>query len=951
MPRRFPFLRHALLLFVVGFWPTVLQAQPDKEPPPQLLIRSARVDLPNGAIALSGINFGQTAGKITLNWLELGVASWTPTDITAYGIPTNLAPGTYILTVSRGPATTQNNTFDVTIGATGPAGSPGAKGDKGEPGVSDPVSLYPILDPRYAKLFAPNVFSAAASNVFNGVSTFLAPSTFTVTTGAPAIQATSTGLAVRAVSTGGASAVFAESTSAPAVFGRSTVGPGAGVHGENTGSGSGVFGKTSGTSVAAGVTGVSTSGSGVHGETSTGSGVFGSSQTASGVIGRSATAHGVIGNSLATSGAGVGVAGLTASPTGYGVQGFANALTGGTAILGISNATSGFTTGVQAFADKSPDGVGVGATGAQFGVFATANGTPTAGRGVTGVQGQATATSGWANGVQGTTQSQEGVGVFGSSPGSGVMGFSRALACSGIDATKVCNGVLGQADATNGLAFGVQGLAEHTKAPAGPGGQGGVGVLGRAGWVGGMFQVTSLTNSNILIGTVQDGPWPAPSTTVFRVDATGAVHANAYRDLAGNPMPSGGDITGVAAGTGLSGGGTTGDVSLALNTAFTDSRYAPVLHGHDVSQISNAARLAANTFTGTQTIDTGNLDLRAGNIMKNGVPFLHNFGTSNTFLGVAAGNMTMTGSGNTAIGSSALAFNTQGNSNTATGTNALFRNTTGGGNTASGHFSMNFNTTGDSNMASGYFSLSNNTTGGQNTATGVSALSGNTTGSGNTASGLAALQNNNGSNNVAVGVGAGRDATTGSNNIYLGANVLGVAGETNTMYLGKQGTQTKTVIAGIRGITTVNADAIAVMIDSTGQLGTVSSSRRFKEDIHDMGEASRRLLQLRPVTFRYTQAYGDGSKPVQYGLIAEEVAEVYPDLVVHASDGQVETVQYDKVNAMLLNEVQKQHRQIAAQAAQIEALRSKNDGLSEQFAALAARLRGLEDEQISARQR
>ena len=139
-----------------------------------------------------------------------------------------------------------------------------------------------------------------------------------------------------------------------------------------------------------------------------------------------------------------------------------------------------------------------------------------------------------------------------------------------------------------------------------------------------------------------------------------------------------------------------------------------------------------------------------------------------------------------------------------------------------------------------------------------------------------------------------------SNNIYVGAEVRGVAGESNTIYLGKQGTQTKTVIAGIRGITTVNADAIPVLIDSAGQLGTISSSIRFKEDIRDMADTSRKVLDLRPVTFRYTQAYGDGSKPIQYGLIAEEVAEVFPELAVRNAAGEVDTVHYETLNVLLL---------------------------------------------------
>jgi Chaperone of endosialidase/Bacterial Ig domain len=420
------------------------------------------------------------------------------------------------------------------------------------------------------------------------------------------------------------------------------------------------------------------------------------------------------------------------------------------------------------------------------------------------------------------------------------------------------------------------------------------------------------------------------------------------------------------------------------------------------------ATLGANTFTGTQTIDGGNLDLdpssaTSGNVTKSGLPFLHNLGFKNTFLGVNAGLVTTSAGGNTAVGADALRNASTGSSNTAIGYDALLSNTSGSSNTAAGGSAMFFNTTGMQNTATGYLAMRDNRTGSGNTSVGQSALqrgdgtsntaigshtmaggmgfftgsentaiggqalrelaSGanntaagfgallfNSDGSNNTANGYRALFSNTvGANNVAAGAFAGVSLVTGSNNIYLGANVLGTPGESNTMYLGAQGIQAKAFIAGVRGITTVNPDAIAVVIDSAGQLGTISSSRRFKEDIKDMAGVSEGLFRLRPVTFRYKQAYGDGSKPLQYGLVAEEVAEVYPELVVHTATGQVETVQYDKLNTMLLNEVQKQHRRLAAQAEQIRALASDNQALLERFAALAVRLQLIEREQASTR--
>jgi trimeric autotransporter adhesin len=343
------------------------------------------------------------------------------------------------------------------------------------------------------------------------------------------------------------------------------------------------------------------------------------------------------------------------------------------------------------------------------------------------------------------------------------------------------------------------------------------------------------------------------------------------------------------------------------------------------------AGLGANTFGATQTIDNGNLDLDAststtGLITKNGARFLHDFGQRNAFLGGNSGNFTMTGTENTAVGWSTLSSNSGGFINTAVGSYALLNNLTGASNTAMGWAALSNNTTGFENTANGQSALSFNTSGFWNTAVGKTALFKNTIGSRNTGVGVSALQETTGTRNVALGYGAGWESTSGSNNIYLGAEVFGVAGESNTIYLGKVGTQTKTFIAGVRSTTTVNPDAIAVMIDSAGQLGTVSSSRRFKEDIHDMPMSLvDRLLQLRPVTFRYTQAYADGSKPIQYGLVAEEVAEVFPELAVRNAAGEIETVHYETLNVLLLKQFQEQQARLVQQQATVVEQQKHNE--------------------------
>src|SRR5262245_59571031 len=271
--------------------------------------------------------------------------------------------------------------------------------------------------------------------------------------------------------------------------------------------------------------------------------------------------------------------------------------------------------------------------------------------------------------------------------------------------------------------------------------------------------------------------------------------------------------------------------------------------------------------------------------------------------------------GNTFLGDDALIQDTTGLDNTAIGSNALLNNTTGSYNTASGFQTLLNNTIGTFNTATGRDALNGNTTGSSNTAVGVEALISNTSGNSNTAIGVVALLNNNGDNNIAVGANAGINLTTGSNNIHIGN--AGATAESRTIRIGTRGTQRDTFIAGISGVTVANG--VGVIIDANGHVGTMVSSARFNDDIKPMDKASEALLALKPVIFRYKHELDPAGMP-QFGLVAEEVANVNPDLVARDYDGKPYSVRYEAVNAMLLNEFLKQHRKVEEQQRKIESL-------------------------------
>jgi hypothetical protein len=311
--------------------------------------------------------------------------------------------------------------------------------------------------------------------------------------------------------------------------------------------------------------------------------------------------------------------------------------------------------------------------------------------------------------------------------------------------------------------------------------------------------------------------------------------------------------------------------------------------------------------------------------------------------GVGAGTLLVnTADENTAIGAGALLSNTVGEENTATGAFALFSNTTGNVNTAMGASALLSNTTGFDNTAAGQDALFANTSGQDNTAIGFGALSNNPSGNFNTAVGSIALLDGTGGGNTAIGYGALSAKTSGSDNTAIGSNALSFStGNENTAlgtFAGNFVTTASNVICiGTPGANVedscfigniyfnvqpiVGTDPDSVTITSSGRLGRGNvSSRRYKHDIQPMKKASEALYALKPASFRYNKEY-DATQTLAFGLIAEEVAEVYPDLVGRNAAGQPESVRYEQINAMLLNEFLKEHRKVEKQQATMAQLK------------------------------
>jgi hypothetical protein len=395
--------------------------------------------------------------------------------------------------------------------------------------------------------------------------------------------------------------------------------------------------------------------------------------------------------------------------------------------------------------------------------------------------------------------------------------------------------------------------------------------------------------------------------------------------------------------TGVGAGALLANTSIE-NTATGAGALLSNTTGYD--NTANGAFALFSDTTGSQNTANGANALRnnttgsANTAIGDGALFQNTIGIGNTATGLGALLGNSTGNYNTATGEGALLDNFTGSNNTAAGSSALQNNSGGANNSANGYQALQSNTSGNRNNAFGAFALQSHATRNQNNAFGSEALGSdqsgelnsafgdgalfsNVDGSRNTAVGGNALGVSAGDDNIALGSGAGINLLTGSNNIYIGDAGPPGFSESNVIAIGANppsGTPyTTTLIGGIFGQSVDPSDATPVFIDSAGKLGTVISSRRFKRDIKPMDKASEAILSLKPVTFHYKS---DSKSTPCFGLVAEDVEQVNPDLVIRDKNGELLSVRYEAVNAMLLNEFLKEHRNVDEQQATIAELKS-----------------------------
>ncbi len=534
---------------------------------------------------------------------------------------------------------------------------------------------------------------------------------------------------------------------------------------------------------------------------------------------------------------------------------------------------------------------------------------------------------------------------------------------AGITASATTNAIYGLANGSSGNVYGVQGVATGT---------GGVALFGNAnsptgGTYGikgsssstsgtGMRGLASAASGNT-IGVSSQVNSPNGLAAVFNNAGGGKIISGQNNGVEKFSVDGSGNINS-ASGTYEIGGsnvvniGRSADYDLFLGVGAGVSNIAGSGTGNTFSGYKagyNNTTGNVNTFSGAEaglSNTTGYHNTFSGALAG----YFNTTGAYNTFSGAEAGYYNTTGAYNTFSGWGAGYYNTTGTANTFSGYEAGAYNTTALYNTFSGAYAGYYNTTGQQNTFSGFEAGYRNTSGTANTFSGLEAGAYNTTGQANTFSGAGAgFSNTMGGNNTFSGTGAGGSNTTGSSNTFFGsgagtnnttgsddvyiANLGPVSGnESNTIRIGDPQFHPFTYIAGIYGST--SAAGVPVYINSDGLLGTQTSSLRFKEQVRDMGDSTSALMKLRPVTFLYKSEYANGQRTLQYGLIAEEVAKVYPELVAYDNDGQPYTVRYQYIATMLLNEVQKQYRRAETQAEVIKAQEQKIADLEERLSRL-----------------